>query len=111
MLLFSHDGVLTLLPALPEEWASGEITGFKARGNFIVDLKWEQGIPVQVLVTSNSGGVMKVRSPYSASAIVKSSIDAAVHITKEEADTVLVIPTTAGATYTITGFGKLRRDQ
>ena len=40
MLLQSGTGVISLLPALPNEWAEGSITGLKAVGNFTVDQQW-----------------------------------------------------------------------
>ncbi len=43
MLLQSRPDSLVLLPALPREWASGQINGLKAQGNFEVNMEWESG--------------------------------------------------------------------
>ena len=43
MLIQSQGGKLRLLPALPDEWREGTVTGFHARGNVSVDLKWKEG--------------------------------------------------------------------
>lgn len=43
MLLHSHNDEIKLLPALPEEWQDGHITGLRARGDYTVDIVWRDG--------------------------------------------------------------------
>jgi len=41
MLLQSHLGEIHLLPALPDEFATGSVSGLKARGGYHLDIKWQ----------------------------------------------------------------------
>lgn len=59
MLIQSHDGTLFILPALPDAWVNGEFKGFRARGQHVVDCKWENGRIVSLKI---SGPECKVRS-------------------------------------------------
>jgi alpha-L-fucosidase 2 len=56
MLLQSHNGIIRLLPALPNAWADGEVKGLCARGGFVVNMKWEKGKISQATVYSKKGG-------------------------------------------------------
>ncbi|KUN19972.1 hypothetical protein AQJ23_36640 [Streptomyces antibioticus] len=56
MLLYSRPGHIELLPALPGAWAaSGSVTGVGARGGFVVDLRWRDGIPIEARIRSVGG--------------------------------------------------------
>lgn len=62
MLLQSHQGYLDLLPALPDAWANGAVSGLLAQGGFEVSLQWEEGTITQVEVTSLCGLPLVMRT-------------------------------------------------
>lgn len=55
MLVQSHTDVIELLPALPESWKNGSVNGLKARGNFEVDINWENGLLKLARITGTPG--------------------------------------------------------
>jgi len=61
MLLQSHNGEIHLLPAICPTYSTGSVRGLCARGNFEVDLAWENGILKNAAILSKSGGSCIVR--------------------------------------------------
>jgi len=63
MLLQSHDGSIDILPALPDDWKNGSITGLKAYGGFEVSFVWENNKVQKITIKSNLGGNCRIRVP------------------------------------------------
>ncbi len=64
MLMQSEDGDLNLLPALPDVWQSGSMSGLRARGGFeIAGMQWKNRKLIKVTIKSNIGGNLRLRVP------------------------------------------------
>ena len=61
MLLQSQNELIELLPALPAALPQGEIKGLCARGGFVVDFSWKNGLLQQLRVVSKAGGICKLQ--------------------------------------------------
>lgn len=63
MLMQSQAGYIEFLPTLPEEWKNGSFEGLVARGAFVVDCEWKNGIVERFSVVSEKGARLFVKIP------------------------------------------------
>lgn len=64
MLMQSANGEVHLLPALPDAWQKGSVSGLRAIGGFeIVQMEWADAKLVKLVVRSKLGGNLRLRTP------------------------------------------------
>jgi len=64
MLMQSENGEVHLLPALPDVWQNGSVSGLRAMGGFqIVSVEWKDGKLVKAVIKSTLGGNLRLRAP------------------------------------------------
>ncbi|MCM0665692.1 glycoside hydrolase family 95 protein [Flavobacterium tyrosinilyticum] len=56
MLVQSDENEIRLLPALPDAWSEGSVSGICARGGFEIEMTWSDKKPEKVIVSSKNGG-------------------------------------------------------
>ena len=99
MLMQSHTGSITVLPALPAVWTSGKVSGLKAVGDFEVSIEWSNGRPDIVTIKSNQGSPLYLSYPEVYDRQV--TVDGAELDCQAEDQNTLLIPLEAGQTATI----------
>lgn len=105
MLLQSTDGSIAILPALPVQWHSGEIKGFKVRGAHEVSLSWMDCKAKEASIIAGRSGSITVRYKKGMeAAIVKDEDGKEVFSTASGGK--LMFRAQKGKRYTITGFDK-----
>jgi len=61
MLIQSHAGYVELLPALPDEWEDGSVSGLMARGGFQVNMAWADGELTELEIISKLGETLELK--------------------------------------------------
>ncbi|MDT9726158.1 glycoside hydrolase family 95 protein [Xylanibacillus composti] len=61
LLLQSHQDCIELLPALPEAWACGSVSGLRARGGYTIAMEWADRKLVRATVTAKQSGFCRIR--------------------------------------------------
>jgi alpha-L-fucosidase 2 len=61
MLLQTQDGSIHILPALPDAWKTGSITGIRAYGGFEVSISWDNNQVQKIVIKSKLGGNCRIR--------------------------------------------------
>jgi alpha-L-fucosidase 2 len=99
LLLQSHEDTIALLPALPDAWPAGVVTGLRARGGFGVGMEWAGGRLTRATITSSLGGTCRVRT---LAPLTVTSGGRAVETTQPEPG-VTEFETRPGGSYELTG--------
>ncbi|NQY11025.1 MAG: glycoside hydrolase family 95 protein [Flavobacteriales bacterium] len=100
MLVQSHEGVIDLLPAVPNEWGTGQFDGVCVRGGFELDIKWKDSKITSVEVLSKAGSACVINTKGK----TKVTLDGKEIKTKSNKDGSIEFETIKGKTYQITAL-------
>ena len=104
MLLQSHGGFISLLPALPEKWNTVKFKGLKARGNFEVSLVYADGVITECEIMSRKGEPVTLYYGGATDKLEVRSEGRQIPV-KTDGDKIR-FSTDEGKTYIVTGFEK-----
>ena len=104
MLLQSHGGFVSLLPALPEKWKMVKFKGLKARGDFEVSLVYADGVITGCEIISCKGEHVTLYYGGATDKLEVKSEGKKIPV-KTDGDKIR-FSTDKGKTYTVTGFEK-----
>ncbi|MBQ7098472.1 MAG: glycoside hydrolase N-terminal domain-containing protein, partial [Oscillospiraceae bacterium] len=100
MLMQSNMGFINLLPALPDAWAEGSVSGLVARGNFEISMDWTKGGITKATIESKNGGEAVILADNVTLATVTDGSGNEVDYTVTE-DGKIAFDTVEGETYTL----------
>lgn len=107
MLIQSHTGQITLLPALPKQWQTGAVTGLRARGDVQVSMRWANSKLVDATLLAGKSQPINLALPHSCiSPTVKQQGSNKNKVTVSIANTAVVFSATRGELYRVTCSNK-----
>jgi alpha-L-fucosidase 2 len=98
MLVQSHEGVIDLLPAVPNEWRTGQFDGVRVRGGFELNMAWKDKKITTVEINSLAGKRCRINAGDG----YKVTQDGKEIASKENDDGSLEFDTIKGLTYLLT---------
>lgn len=102
MLLQSHLGIIDMLPALPDAWPKGSVSGLRAQNAFEVNLQWDNKTFQEAIVKSNKGIICKARNKAFAGNVIVLNFATNSPVLFTKSGTVITFNTLAGESYKIT---------
>ena len=100
LLLQSHAGYVSILPALPDELADGSVSGLVAEGNFEVDIDWSNKEITNLEITSRSGNELSLKAG-AVEKIVDTTTGAEVTEITQDSNGAVTFATETGHTYQV----------
>jgi alpha-L-fucosidase 2 len=64
MLLQSHKSFIEIFPAVPKDWKNVSFKTLRTEGAFLISAKKENGVPVEVKIKSEAGGLLRIKLPF-----------------------------------------------
>ncbi|GIM93689.1 glycosyl hydrolase family 95 catalytic domain-containing protein [Paractinoplanes toevensis] len=100
MLLQSHNAELHLLPALPDAWPTGRVTGLRGRGGYTVSMAWTSGRADEFVIRADRDGPARLRARlFSESWTLVDLTDSSTPATTRPESDVVQLAVRAGHTY------------
>jgi alpha-L-fucosidase 2 len=100
MLLQSHLSEIQLLPALPSRWKNGSVKGLVARGNFVVNMVWNNNQLTNAKIVSRAGEKCILRTKNRIKVIGALASSRKIDF-NNETNYITIFNTVAGKSYTI----------
>jgi alpha-L-fucosidase 2 len=102
MLLQSHAGEVRILPARPEAWATGSVSGLRARGDITVSIDWDTCGAKRFTLEAGRDGPLRVHSPMFAKAHELNVDEGSTPGNVQPDHSYLTLPARKGMRYTFT---------